>query len=151
MAGQGATTRLVAKTLSDNGWIVVYKCIPNTPHTSVVPIPTPNGTSNQRYPDVLAYRSIVTRLVEVEIALTKATAFDIIKRFGEMIDALNNTSLWSSWKSKIETDTGHKLPELFSPKCDLVLCNQITAPNRQFVGMLEQHSISVYEIGVYRS
>jgi len=150
MAGQGATTRAVAKVLSDKDWNVVYKCVPNTPHTGVVPIPTPNGTSNQRYPDILAYRNLITKLVEIEITLNEATSLDIIKRFREMVDALRDTRAWSSWRSKIQTDTGHTLPDLFVPQCELVLCNRVTGANRLYIEDLKQNSIAVYEINSYK-
>ncbi|TON15434.1 hypothetical protein CGH61_24080, partial [Vibrio parahaemolyticus] len=65
MAKQGNVTKEYASFLSRNGWTVVYVCIPNTVHIGVVPIPTINGASKQRYPDIVAIKDEQLLIVEV--------------------------------------------------------------------------------------
>lgn len=151
MAGQGAITRAMADLLSGGGWHVVFKCIPNTPHLNVVPIPTAHGVSKQRYPDILAYRDATTKLLEVEITLNAFVAQDIETRFREMVEALSEPHAWRLWRDKIRRDTGHTLPEIFIPQCDLVLCKKLTAAHAPFVEALKRAGINVSSAEQYRS
>lgn len=151
MAGQGAVTRAVADLLRQNAWQVVFTCIPNTPHLNVVPIPTAHGVSKQRYPDILAYRGAVTKLVEVEITLNDFVAHDIETRFGEMVGALNNPEVWKLWREKIRNDTGHTLPDIFTPQCDLVICKKLKTADSPLVEALSRASINVSSAEQYQS
>ncbi len=151
MAGQGAITRAIADLLKGGGWQVVFTCIPNTPHLKVVPIPTAHGVSKQRYPDILAYRDAITRLVEVEITLNDFVAQDIETRFREMVEALRNPGTWGTWREKIRNDTGHTLPEIFVPQCELVLCRKLRAAHAPIIEALNHVGINVSSAEQYRS
>lgn len=151
MAGQGAITRAVADLLRQNAWQVVFTCIPNTPHLNVVPIPTAQGVSKQRYPDILAYRDTITKLVEVEITLNEFVAQDIETRFGEMVRALKTPEVWKLWREKIRNDTGHDLPDVFIPQCDLVLCRKLKFTDAPLIEALRRASISVSSAEQYQS
>lgn len=146
MANQGKITRKIAKMLSNDRWNVIYTCIPNTPHINVVPIPSVKGISQQRYPDILAYRNGETLLVEVEISLSKGVALDIIDRFNDQIKYLSIRENWKSWSEHVTEQTVYKLPDSFSSKCLLILCTgNINDPNLiKDVSFLETNSIIVH-------
>lgn len=144
-------TRAIADLLRQSGWQVVFTCIPNTPHLDVVPIPTAHGASKQRYPDILAYRDAITKLVEVEISLNEFVAENIIMRFAEMTEALNMPEVWTPWREKVHRDTGHVLPDIFIPQCDLIICRKLKATDDPLVNLLRQASINVNSADQYQS
>jgi hypothetical protein len=122
VAGQGSTIKAVARELESSGWSVVYVCIPNTPHVGVVPITIKDGSAEQRYPDIVAYRDQITKIVEVEMGLTENVLYDIQTRFQEMVEALEDLEAWDTWRQHIHKVTGHSLPIGFEPECELVVC-----------------------------
>jgi hypothetical protein len=143
MAGQGSTTKRIASLLSGSGWTVIYTCIPNTSHDGVIPIPTPYGTSHQRYPDIVACKDNITRLVEVEMRLDEAVAAGIYTRFGEMVLALQDGNAWVRWRNHVHNATGHWLPEIFTPRCDLVICGSLNFQHQPMIRVLLSSSIYV--------
>lgn len=151
MANQGATTKEIARTLQEVGWQVVYTCIPNTPHVNVVPISTPSGSSNQRYPDIVAFRQDDTKLIEVEIRLNRQVTNDLVIRFKDMIDALKDDSAWQLWRHHIYKTTGYHLPKRFRPHCDLVICQPIPTSTRWLAEELKSQNISVFFVADYIS
>lgn len=141
MSGQGKVTRALASRLEQQGWHVVYTCIPNTPHVKVTPIPVLNG--EQRYPDIVAYRGDVTRFIEVEIALSNAVADNIARRFDDYVSALREAEAWSTWKSHVLATTGHVLPDEFHPRLELAVCRRIGNGMEDVIERLESAGISV--------
>lgn len=142
MAGQGAVTNQVSNSLVKNGrWRIVYKCIPNTSHFGVVPIPTPLGSSAQRYPDIVLIDNETTWLIEVEIRLTFKVFNDIKQRFTEMRSALFDTENWEIWKAQAERVSGLTLPSKFLPKTTLIVCKDNTTASTGLAAKLADHSI----------
>jgi hypothetical protein len=145
MAGQGSTTNDAVRELNQNGWTVVFACVPNTPHLNVVPIPTAGTSSKQRYPDILAFRDHTIRLVEVEIKLSYDVAIDILTRFQEMASALASPDIFSSWRMKLFGDTGYLLPEDFHAEYELIVCTPLRPSAQQLIDTLRDASINVRE------
>lgn len=141
MAGQGATIRRIASLLRQNDWSVVYVCIPNSPHVGVVPIPTPNGATEQRYPDILAFKGHVVKLIEVEIAMDQDTAQHTIERFAEQCRSLRSPALYSSWRARVHELTGYALPTEPDIKCELITCSALAA-------RFGSHSARLIEAGI---
>ena len=150
LASQAATTRLIAKILGENGWTVVFTCIPNTPHIGVVPIPTKNASSAQRYPDILSFRQNTVRLSEVEISLSQQVVTKAIERFREQTDALRSPKNWLTWRERIKTLTLHELPNPSLLQCELVTCSPIRRKHDALVSLLLTHDIHVYSPDTYK-
>lgn len=121
MAGQAVATNAVAKALTEAGWRVVFVCVPNAVHHGVIPISTPGGSARQRYPDVLAVDGEVTRLIEVENALTASVADDIALRLAEQTVALEAPAYWEIWRRHVEATHGITMPASFAPLRELVI------------------------------
>ncbi|WP_025686063.1 hypothetical protein [Paenibacillus maysiensis] len=146
MAGQGEVTRTIAEKLTLNGWTVLFVCIPNTAHVNVFPIRSLAGGSRQRYPDILAYKGEVTRLIEVEMKLNEYVYDDIQERFFDFVGALKNFEYWQTWKLHIESQVNNVLPINFFPQCELIICGKINKTNKWLSEKLEkEHSIKVSE------
>ena|SRR5579859_1664914 len=142
MAGQGSTIRGYAGQLRDADWTVVYMCIPNTPHVGVVAIPIA-GSSKQHYPDILAFKGNVTRIVEVEIQLTAAVAEKIRQRFEEIRGALHAPGGWSIFRQHVKGTTGISLPKTFTSDCELVVCGNGKGVDKDLVTELASSNVSV--------
>ncbi len=149
MAGQGVTTQMISHRLVDQGWSIVYTCIPNTPHVLVVPITIYGGSSKQRYPDIVAYRNNITKLIEVEVRLNEDVARDIRLRFNEMCDTLLDKRNWELWRAQILKVTTLSMPLEFIPSCDLVICSTIDPGLQNLVEYLGTASINVIEARSY--
>ncbi len=142
MAGQGSTIRGYAVQLRDADWTVVYTCIPNTPHVGVVAIPIA-GSSKQHYPDILAFKGDVTKIVEVETQLTAAVAEKIRQRFEEIRGVLHAPGRWSTFRQHVKETTGVSLPETFSSDCELVVCGNGKGADRELVTELASSNVRV--------
>ena len=149
MAGQGATTSLIARTLRDAAWTVVYTCLPNTPHVGVVPIPTKGATTAQRYPDILAFKNSLVSLTEVEIRLTPDIYVKAIERFREQRTTLADGPMYRDWAARIGELLGFHLPTTPVITCDLVLCNRLTAKQLTLMESLAKHQIRVVSADAY--
>lgn len=114
------TLRIKSQLLAA-GWHVVYACVPNTAHLGVIPIPSSGPRSRQRYPDIVAVRGGVTRLIEIEPRLTRAVLSDIAGRFDDHVDALTTSSVWTTWCESIDKRNAFLMPEVFRPQLDLVV------------------------------
>ena len=143
MAGQGKVTIAVASAMESSGWSVAYTCIPNTPHIGAVAIPTKQGTSQQRYPDVVACSDNVLALVEVEISLNRGVAEDIIERFNEMCSALSDKGTYRMWSAAVAKQCGVELPTIFNPSCHLVLTRSWSASSIPYEERLNAEGIGV--------
>lgn len=143
MAGQGKTTREYAKQLINEGWNVLYICIPNTPHVRVVPIPTSHGVSKQRYPDIAAEKDGYLLLVEIEMNLTEAVVQDISLRFNEMRHSLINPDLYRAWSNSVESVSKHKMPASPIIETRLKIVNGITRKSTNLVYQLQSQGISI--------
>lgn len=126
MAGQGKVTLSVANQLESAGWHVAYVCVPNTPHVGAVAIPTKHGSSRQRYPDIVAGRSTVLAVVEVEMNLSRGVALDIIERFREMRTSLLDTPTYEMWRDAVRRECAVVLPAV----PDICFCLITTRPWR---------------------
>jgi hypothetical protein len=140
MAGQGAITQAYAANLEKQGWQIVYTCIPNTPHVSVIAIPI-GGSSKQCYPDILAFADNITKLVEVEIRLTQVIAAKITAKFAEILSALSPG--WKTFRGHVKLVNGVSLPESFCPSCELIICGSGKSSHQELVGELNMAGISV--------
>jgi hypothetical protein len=143
MAGQGKTTRKYADRLAEEGWNILYVCIPNTPHVKVVPIPTSHGVSKQRYPDVAAVNNDRILLAEVEMSLTESVAQDIGLRFNEMRRALENPEIYRAWSSRAEMVSKHKMPANPIIETRLKLVNGIGQKTSHLVDYLRAEGIVI--------
>jgi hypothetical protein len=144
MSNQGDVIRITKQGLKEKGWNVVYTCIPNTPHVGVIPIPTPQGSSEQRYPDIVATTGPVVRIVEVEINLTEQVVLDIRTRFSEMTSALTNSSVRSQWRKNISNSSGLTVVEDFRIEKDLVVCLENIPDDSPLVRDLHSSGIDVH-------
>lgn len=126
MASQGAVTQAVVAALTAAGWSVLYRCLPNTAHIGVVPIPTPTGAGNQRYPDVVALRDGVLRLIEVEHRLSEDVGNDISLRFAEMRTSLADKEVWIPWRRRISDSSGVAVPKVCRVEAELVVIAPIS-------------------------
>jgi hypothetical protein len=142
MAGQGSTIRGYAAQLRDADWTVVYTCIPNTPHVGVVAISIA-GSSKQHYPDILAFKEDVTKIVEVEMQLTAAVAEKIRQRFEEIRGAFHAPGRWSTFRQHVKETTGIGLPKAFSSDCELVVCGNGKGADREIVTELARFKVRV--------
>jgi hypothetical protein len=140
---QGQVTRHEANQLEQNGWRVAYVCVPGTPHVGVVPIPVVNGSCRQRYPDIVAHDGTMTLLLEVEPKLTASVSTDIQLRFSEQVNSLVAKERWDSWRNHVKHTTGVWLPDVFIPRCELVLVTPPKGAAEAYVGALETSGISV--------
>lgn len=118
MGTQGGTIAAIACALETARWQIVFKCVPNRAHVGVVPIPVTGG-AKQRYPDIVASRGQVLRLIEVEPVLSEVVANDIVERFTQQREALAIPALWELWRERIRTIAGIALPS--SPLVEAVL------------------------------
>ncbi|WP_419210338.1 hypothetical protein ABRP32_01085 [Providencia manganoxydans] len=143
MAGQGKTTRLYASLLRDEGWEVIYTCIPNCPHVRVIPIPTSHGVSKQRYPDILALKGNRILLVEVEISLTNSVAKDISLRFYEMQKSLKNTRIYQAWSRAIEISSNIIMPVAPDIEMRLKLVNGLNVESSPLLEILNEQNITI--------
>lgn len=143
MAGQGKTTRLYASILREEGWDVIYTCIPNSPHVRVVPIPTSHGVSKQRYPDILAIKNNRILLVEVEMALTNSVAQDIALRFYEMQKSLKNTDIYRGWSRAVEISSDVTMPITPDVEMRLKLVNGLNVESSPLLENLSQQNITL--------
>lgn len=143
MAGQGKTTRLYASILREEGWEVIYTCIPNSPHVGVVPIPTSHGVSKQRYPDILAIKHNQILLVEVEMTLTNAVSQDISLRFYEMNKSLKNTDIYRGWSRAVEISSNVTMPITPDIEMRLKLVNGSNVESSPFLEILSQQNITL--------
>lgn len=144
MAGQGKTTRGYAEKLRQDGWNILFLCIPNSVHAGVVPIMTSHGVSKQRYPDIAALNGNIILLVEVEMALTDAITEDIALRFREMRYSLSNPEIYRAWASKIETATGLDMPCNPVIETRLLIVNGLSSKVSTLVNYLGASHISVF-------
>ncbi|GGO67265.1 hypothetical protein [Bowmanella pacifica] len=142
MAGQGNITKKYANYLEKLGWNIVYKCIPNSVHVGVVPIPILNGSSKQRYPDIVALKMNTILLVEVEINLTDSVSEDIILRFDEMRESLLDNNNWRDWTSKISKNSGLDLSSVSNIDCELILVKKISSRHQNKITKLRDKSIN---------
>ncbi len=143
MAGQGKTTREYAAQLSNDGWSILYVCIPNTPHVKVVPIPTSHGVSKQRYPDIAAVRNDHLLLAEVEMSLTDAVVRDIVLRFDEMRQSLISPELYNLWSKKVELVSKHKMPSTPIIETRLKIVNGVDQKSIDLAHQLQSQGILV--------
>ncbi len=143
MAGQGQTIRDYVAHLRQEGWAILFSCIPNSVHVGVVPIMTSHGVSKQRYPDVAALCGNTILLVEVEMSLTEAITIDIALRFGEMREGLSNREVYRSWASKIATVTGLEMPPTPVIETRLIIVKGLTSKITPLVERLRLSQISV--------
>ncbi|WP_225182237.1 PDDEXK family nuclease [Pectobacterium aroidearum] len=143
MAGQGKTTRLYASALREEGWEVIYTCIPNSPHVKVVPIPTSHGVSKQRYPDILAIKKNRILLVEVEMMLTNSVAQDISLRFYEMQKSLKNTDIYRGWSRAVEISSNVTMPITPDVEMRLKLVNGLNVESSPFLENLSRQNITI--------
>lgn len=144
MPDQGQTILGVKRALSrEDGWTVAYVCVPNTPHIGVVPITTPEGSSEQRYPDVVATNELVIRLIEVEIKLTREVGTDILTRFKEMTTALQSSQMWKSWRRHVQEECGLSMPDTPRLSKELVLCTDTPPIDNSVAERLRSQKISV--------
>lgn len=143
MAGQGKITREYATQLSDDGWNILYICIPNTPHLKVVPIPTSHGVSKQRYPDIVAVKDNRLLLVEVEMNLTKIITEDIVLRFTEMRQSLFDSNIYSMWSKQVEFVSTYKMPTKPIIETRLKIVNGVNQKSFSLVNQLESQCIMV--------
>jgi hypothetical protein len=143
MAKQGKVTKEYAGFLSRSGWTIVYVCIPNTVHIGVVPIPTLNGVSEQRYPDIVAIKDDVLLIVEVEISLNANVYEDISLRFSEMKTSLSNDDILLNWIRMIYHTTGVDISALMSVESQLVVIKPISERSTEYKQLLECQSIAV--------
>lgn len=121
MAGQGAAIREIATWLKHNKWIILFVCVPNTPHLGVIPIPT-DGVAKQRYPDIAAIKGSTLKLIEVEITVNDSVAEDIAGRLSQQRIALQRPNTWREWSSRVAASGGYKLPdETPVIECELVV------------------------------
>ena len=141
MAGQGSVINAVARALSAAEWVVVFTCTPNTAHHNVVPIPTVSGGAKQRYPDILAVRQGITRLVEVELTLNERVLQEIIERFEDDLAAFAETIAWNRWRDHVGASTGIKLPAAFVPDFQLVICRGLSARDQDLIRRLAESGI----------
>lgn len=149
LLGQGATTNEVVKRLGKAGWNVVFKCVPNTPHFGVIPIPTSHGAGAQRYPDIFSAKRRALLFTEVEMTLSEAVARDIILRFGEMMTSLKDRETWDAWRGHIERTHKLILPATPDFLCELVVCKGLNAKAAPLVVMLKAQGISVSSAETY--
>jgi hypothetical protein len=133
--------------LTDAGWTVLYSCVPGTAHVGVVPIPTRTAHSQQRYPDVLATLGETTLLVEIEPRLNPAVANEMANRFQDHVEALSNPATWSSWRLQVQRVTGSTLPDVFIPRCELVVIREPIPPTE--TAALEGDGICVSSVSAY--
>ncbi|MDU9127602.1 PDDEXK family nuclease [Klebsiella aerogenes] len=143
MAGQGKTTRLYASMLREEGWNVIYTCIPNSPHVRVIPIPTAHGVSKQRYPDILAIKNNRILLVEVEMTLTNSVAQDISLRFSEMQKSLENIDIYRGWSRAVEISSNVTMPITPDVEMRLKLVNGLNAESSPLLQTLGQQNITL--------
>lgn len=122
MAGQAKVTIARAAALEKEGWKVVYKSVPNTAHSGVVPITTAKGTK-QRYPDILSVSGDKILLSEVEQYLTEGVAAEIALRLTSHIEALSNETTYSNFRERIKGFHGIELPAKPAFEKEMVLCN----------------------------
>lgn len=151
MAGQGSTTIAIAELLSTDGWQVAYTCIPNTPHLGAVPIPTAQGGSRQRYPDIVACRGDCLAIIEVEITVNSRVARDIVERFGEMREALSDPERYSIWRAAVLRSSSVSLPEQPRVVCQLVICRGTDAVVRAFLPGLATDGIGLVVAAAFQS
>jgi hypothetical protein len=144
MAGQGKTTRDYAEKLRQEGWGILFLCIPNTVHVGVVPIMTSHGVSKQRYPDIAALSGNTILLVEVEMALTDAITEDIILRFREMREGMSNPNVYRAWASKVGTVTGLDMPSNPVLETRLLIVKGITSKVASLADRLSASHIPVF-------
>lgn len=142
MAGQGSTICDYALWLKESDWTVVYTCVPNTPHVGVVAIPIA-GSRQQQYPDILAFKGGVTRIVEVELQLTAAVAEKIRERFEDILKVLCIPEEWNTFRRHVQETTRMKLPEIFRPDCELVICRNGKRSAGEFVPELAGAKVRV--------
>lgn len=121
---------------------MLYTCIPNSAHVGVVPIPTSHGVSKQRYPDIAALKQDRLLFVEVELALSETVVTDIILRFKEMRQALNNPKVYTDWANKIADLTKLRVPPNPTVETLLVIVNQRPA-DRIFLDVLNVNGVDV--------
>ncbi len=140
MAGQGPTTKAYAQELTKAGWTVIYTCLPNAPHVGVVAIPI-GASCKQHYPDILAYREQLTKIVEVEIQLSKEVALKISERFLEINEALNRQQAWQTLSDHIRETTHFSLPRIFVPDCELVICKNLKPSHSALIEELSAQGI----------
>lgn len=144
MAGQGKTTRQYAKSLKEEGWEIVYTCIPNTVHLGVIPIQTIDGASKQRYPDIVAYRENSLLLVEVEISINLNVYEDIKLRFKEMTETLSHEDKFLEWREKIQEVHGIHIQSDSEILRRLVLLKSPNKINSKHIDKLENLNINVF-------
>lgn len=142
MTGQGSTICDYASWLKESDWTVVYTCVPNTPHVGVVAIPIA-GSRHQQYPDILAFKGGVTRIVEVEVQLTAAVAEKIRERFEEIRKVLCIPEEWNTFRCHVQETIGINLPEKFNPDCELVICHNGKRSARELVTELAGAKVRV--------
>lgn len=141
---QGDAIRSAMAKLEQEGWETVFYSMPNTAHVNVVPIPTPLGSSRQRYPDIVATNGELTLFVEVEPKFSAHVVAEIATRFHDANQALSVPAKWSAWRAAIRGRTGKLLPEFFKPEFHLLVC---TAPKNRL--QLEGHGFLTTTVEAY--
>jgi hypothetical protein len=121
MSGQSKIIKSYARYLVSKGWVIAFMCIPNTVHFGVVPIPIIQGSSKQRYPDIVAFKDNQLLITEVEMALNDSVFEDICLRFFEMEQSLNNKNNFDSWIQKVDNIVNFKVPLVNSIVKELVV------------------------------
>jgi hypothetical protein len=117
--GQGKVTNSIAELLIENGWSVLFKCVPNTIHIGVVPIPI--GYGKTRYPDIVAYQNGVMKLIEIEPKLNSEICQSLKVRLEEQRTALGNRKIRSDWIRSLTMKTGVSIGIEFDIECELVV------------------------------
>lgn len=141
---QGDAIRSAMVKLELSGWETIFYSMPNTAHINVVPIPTPLGSSQQRYPDIVATNGEQMLLVEVEPRFSVQVVAEIATRFHDANQALSVPAKWRAWRAAIRGRTGKLLPEVFVPEFHLLVCQ---APRKK--AHLEGHGFLVTTVDAY--
>jgi hypothetical protein len=149
MAGQGNTIKSIADALCRNGWIVLYKCVPNRVHIGVVPIPSKDGGTRQHYPDVLSIKGNRVRLTEVEVTLSPDVVAKIAERFQSQRSALEDPRIWDCWRDRLSELAGINIPKHCIFEYELVLCKDSGSYAGPLVARLTEQRIDVYPASKY--
>ena len=142
MAGQARVTIARAAELERDGWLVVFKAIPNVVHSGVVPITTGGGTK-QRYPDILSVSGQRVLLSEVEQWLTGSVATEIAARLASHVKALTDPEVYARYRKRINEFRGILLPPNPVFLRELVLCNPPKSDAREQISLLRAKGVEV--------
>jgi len=128
MSGQSCGTKNIVSLLEKEGWNIIFKCLPNTPHLGVIPIPVSTGTSLQRYPDICATKNKIIKLIEVEIKDSLKVRLKTEERFVEQTKSLNNKEIFQKWRKRVSDYTKSDVSETISIECELWILQKPKKP-----------------------